>query len=62
MNMYTFDRVELKLDCNEGSIVNGVRQGISFTFGLKNSAAYIFLNEPLDRTKFIEKIYFYDEN
>ena len=62
MNTFTFDRVELKSDCNEGSNVNGVRQGISFIFGLESSAAYVFPNELLDRIKFSQKICFKKQN
>ena len=53
MNVFTFDGVELKCHCTEGSFVDGIRKSISYTFNLDKAKDFEILCEPatIDRKK-----------
>ena len=42
----TTDKVHLKCDCVDGSIVNGIRQQILFSFNLSAPPGYKIIKEP----------------
>ena len=42
----TTDKVQLKCDCVDGSIVNGIREQILFSFNLSSPPGYKIINEP----------------
>ena len=42
----TTDKVHLKCDCVDGSIVNGIREQILFSFNLSASPGYKIMKEP----------------
>ena len=42
----TTDKVHLKCDCVDGSIVNGIREQILFSFNLSASPGYKIIKEP----------------
>ena len=42
----TIDKVHLKCDCVDGSIVNGILEQIIFSFDLGAPAVYKFIKEP----------------
>ena len=42
----SIDKVHLKCDCVDGSIVNGVREQILFSFNLSAPSGYKFPNSP----------------
>ena len=42
----TTDKVHLKCDCVDGSIVNGIREQILFSFNLSAPPGYKIINEP----------------
>ena len=42
----TTDKVHLKCDCVDGSIVNGIREQILFSFKLSSPPGYKFIKEP----------------
>ena len=42
----TTDKVHLKCDCVDGSIVNGIREQILFSFNLKAPPGYKIIKEP----------------
>ena len=46
LNLNTIDKIHLKCDCIDGSIQNGVRQPILFTFVLDKPSGYEFFSEP----------------
>ena len=42
----TTDKVHLKCDCVDGSIVNGIREQILFSFNLSAPPGYKIIKEP----------------
>ena len=42
----TTDKVHLKCDCVDGSIVNGIREQILFSFNLSSPPGYKIIKEP----------------
>ena len=42
----TTDKVHLKCDCVDGSIVNGIREKILFSFNLSAPPGYTIINNP----------------
>ena len=46
LNLNTIDKIHLKCDCIDGSIQNGVRQPILFSFDLDKPAGYKVFCEP----------------
>ena len=40
INITAFDKVHLKADCVQGSIVNGIREPILYTFALSSKPGY----------------------
>ena len=42
----TTDKVNLKCDCVDGSIVNGIREQILFSFNLSSPPGYKIIKEP----------------
>ena len=42
----TTDKVHLKCDCVDGSIVNGIREQIFFSFNLSAPPGYKIIKEP----------------
>ena len=44
--MITTDKVHLKCECVDGSIVNGIREQILFSFNLSAPPGYKFIKEP----------------
>ena len=42
----TTDKVHLKCDCVDGSIVNGIREQLLFSFNLSAYPGYKFIKEP----------------
>ena len=54
INITGIDKFHLKCDCIQGSIVNGVREPILFSFGLSSPPGHIINKEP--RAKLFEKI------
>ena len=62
------DKVHLKCDCVDGSIVNGIRESILFSFNLSKPPGYKIIKEPttilykkINRTK-LDRITFYLED
>ena len=53
-NITGIDKIHLKCDCIEGSIVNGVREPILFSFALGSPPGHKIYKEP--RTKFFKKV------
>ena len=49
-----FDKIQLKADCTQGSVVNGNRQGILYSFPLSSHPVHKIYKEP--GIKFFEKI------
>ena len=54
VNITRIDKVHLKSDCVNGSIVNGVREPILYSFGLSSPPRYKIYKEP--RVKLFKKI------
>ena len=54
INITGFDRVHLKCDCIQGSIVNGVREPILFSFALSSPPGQKIYKEP--RVKLFKKV------
>ena len=54
INITGTDKIHLKCDCIQGSIVNGIREPILYSFGLSSPPGYKMCNEP--RVKFFTKI------
>ena len=46
INIMSVDKVHLKTDCIDGSIVNGVRESILFSFSLSARPGYKIFKEP----------------
>ena len=46
MNLNTINKIHLKCDCIDGSIQDGVRQPILFTFVLDKPSGYKIFSEP----------------
>ena len=45
-NLSTIDKIDLKCDCINGSVINGVRRPILFSFVLDKPAGYKVFCEP----------------
>ena len=54
VNITGNDKIHLKCDCIQGSIVNGTREPILYSFGLSSPPGYKMYNEP--RVKLFKKI------
>ena len=54
INITGIDKVQLKIDCINGSIVNGVREPILYSFGLSSLPGHKTFNQP--RIKLFKKI------
>ena len=54
INITGIDKIHLKCDCIQGSIVNGIREPILHSFGLSSPPGYKMYNEP--RVKLFKKI------
>ena len=54
VNITGFDKVHLKADCFQGSIVNGIREPILYNFALSLPPGHKIYKEP--RVKLFEKI------
>ena len=54
INITGIDKIHLKCDCIQGSIVNGIREPILYSFGLSSPPGYKMYNEP--RVKLFKKI------
>ena len=54
INITGFDKVHLKADCIQGSIVNGVREPILYSFALSSPPGHKIYKEP--RVKLFKKI------
>ena len=54
INNTGLDKVHLKCDCNNGSIVNGIREPILYSFELSSPRGHKIYNEP--RVKLFKKI------
>ena len=46
INITGIDKVHLKCDCIQGSIVNGVREPILYSFALSSPAGHKVIKEP----------------
>ena len=55
INITQIDKVHLKCDCINGSIVNGAREPILYSFALSSPPGHKIYKEP--RVKFFKKIY-----
>ena len=54
INITGIDKIHLKCDCIQGSIVNGIREPILYSFGLSSPPGYKMYSEP--RVKLFKKI------
>ena len=54
INITGIDKIHLKCDCKEGSIVNGKREPISFSFALSSPPGHKIYKEP--RIKLFKKV------
>ena len=54
INITGFDKIHLKYDCIQGSIVNGIREPISYSFALSSPPGQKIYKEP--RIKLFKKI------
>ena len=54
INITGIDKVHLKADCIQGSIVNGVREPILYSFALSSPPGHEIIKEP--RIKLFKKI------
>ena len=54
INITGIDKIHLKCDCIQGSIVNGVRESISYSFALSSPPGHKIYKEP--RVKLFKKI------
>ena len=54
INITGIDKIHLKCDCIQGSIVNGIRESILFSFALSSPPGYKMYKEP--RVKLFKKI------
>ena len=55
MNLNTLNKIHLKCDCIDGSIQDGVRQPILFTFVLDKPSGYKIFSQP--ETIHYKKVY-----
>ena len=46
LNLYTTNKIHLKCDCIDGTIQNGVRQPILYSFVLDKPSGYKIFSEP----------------
>ena len=54
INITGIDKIHLKCDCIQGSIVNGIRESVLFSFALSSPPGYKMYKEP--RVKLFKKI------
>ena len=54
INITGIDKIHSKCDCRQGSIVNGVREPILFSFALSSPPGYKINKEP--RINFFKKV------
>ena len=54
INITGIDKIHLKCDCIQGSVVNGIRESILFSFALSSPPGYKMYKEP--RVKLFKKI------
>ena len=54
INIIGIDKVHLKCDCIQGSIVNGVREPILYSFAISSPPGYKIIKEP--RVKLFKKV------
>ena len=54
INFTGIDKIHLKCDCLEGSIVNGIRESILFSFALSSPPGHKIYKEP--RVKLFKKV------
>ena len=54
INITGIDKIHLKCDCIEGSIINGIRESILFSFALSSPPGHKIYKEP--RIKLLNKI------
>ena len=54
MNLTRIDKVHLKCDCIQGSIVNGIRESVLLSFDLSSPPGHKINNEP--RVKLFKKV------
>ena len=54
INIIGIDKIQLKCDCIQGSIVNGIREPILYSFALSSPPGYKIYKEP--RVKLFKKI------
>ena len=54
INTTVIDKIHLNCDCIQGSIVNGIREPILYSFGLSSPPGYKMYNQP--RVKLFKKI------
>ena len=54
INITGIDKIHLKCDCIQGSIVNGVREPILFSFALSSAPGHKIYKEP--RVKLFKKV------
>ena len=54
INITAIDKIHLKCDCIQGSIINGVRESILYSFALSSPPGYKIYKEP--RVKLFKKI------
>ena len=54
INITGIDKIHLKCDCIQGSIVNGIREPILYSFGLNTPPGYRIYKEP--RVKLFKKV------
>ena len=54
INITSIDKVHLKCDCIDGSIVNGIREPILYSFALDQPPDYTMYKEP--KSKLFKKV------
>ena len=54
INITGFDKIHLKCDCIQGSIVNGIREPILYSFALSSPPGQKIFKEP--RVKLFKKV------
>ena len=54
INITGIDKIHLKCDCIQGSLVNGIRESILYSFALSSPPGYKIYKEP--RVKLSEKV------
>ena len=60
INITGIDKIHLKCDCIQGSIVNGIREPILYSFALSSPPGHKIYKEP--RVKLLKKICFVSYN